>query len=108
MDYQVGDFVEVLYRTSNRACRGQVLSILPYQITILVYYADSQFLKDHIGLEMRINLDTRGNSYISIKKWETTLLEHDFLCLMHVALQTNDKGWFESLGTRKSQSASVL
>lgn len=107
VNFQVGDFVEVFYQVNNHSCRGQVLNIHTYQITILVCHTSSSFLKDHIGYELRLNLDTRENPYIVIKKCETTLTEDDFLHLMHFALQVNDKAWFETLGERRKEMISV-
>lgn len=105
MEFQIGDFVEIFYRVKNQTCRGEVVSVSPYQITIFVCYGDSQLLKRQVGYQMKVNLD-KENKFIEIKKWETVLSESDLLCLMHFALQLNDKDWFETLGNRKKQFVS--
>lgn len=102
MEFQVGDFVEIFYRANNHTCHGEVLSVLPYQLTLFVCYANGKTLKGQVGHELRLNLDP-ANNHIVIRKWEPFLSEEDLLSLMHVALQTDDKAWFEELGNQKKQ-----
>lgn len=102
MEFQVGDYVEILYRANNHKCYGEIMSIQPYQMSILVCYAEINSLKSQVGHELKMNFEPRG-SHVVVKKWETVLTDDDIFTLMHLAVQSHDKEWFEELCKQKKQ-----